>query len=40
MTSTDVTGTHTYPIKKLGDDIVLDCTEIMGGAEFLMVLSK
>jgi len=40
MTSTDVTGTHTYPVKKLGDDIVLDGSELLNGNEYLMVLSK
>ena len=40
MTPDDITGTHTYPIKKLGDDIVIDMSEVMAGQEFLMLLKK
>lgn len=40
LTSNDVTGTHTYPIKKLGDDIVIDMSESLGGTEFITLMSK
>ena len=40
LTSNDVTGTHTYPVKKLGDDIVIDMSESLGGTEFITLMSK
>ena len=40
VTSNEATGTYTYPVKKLGDDIAVDISELMGGSEIIMVLSK
>lgn len=40
FTSNDITGTHTSPVMKLGNDIVIDMSEAMGGNTFLTVLSK
>ena len=40
MTSEEINGTFTYPVKKLGDDIVVDCSAMLNGTEYLVVLSK
>ena len=40
VTSNEATGTFTYPVKKLGDDIVVDCSALLNGTEYLVVLSK
>ena len=40
ITYSDSMGTHTLPVLKLGDDIVVDSSELLNGNEYLMVLSK
>ena len=40
ITYSDSMGTHTLPVLKLGDDIVVDSSELLNGSEYLMVLSK
>ena len=40
VTSTDVTGEHTYPILKQGDDIIMDSSEAFGGEAFYVLLEK
>ena len=40
LTATDITGTHDYTVKRLDDDIVIDMSQILGGTEFITVLSK
>lgn len=40
MTSEDITGVHTYPIKKTADGIVMDSSESFGGMEFIILFIK
>lgn len=40
VTYSDSLGTHTCPVKKLGDDIVVDSSELLNGSEYLLILSK
>ena len=40
VTSPEASGTFVYPVKKLGDDIVVDCSALLNGTEYLVVLSK
>lgn len=39
LTSTDITGTNTVPVVKLGDDIAIDYSAVYG-TDFIMVLAK
>ena len=40
LTASDVTGTHNYPVKKLGDDIVVDMSASLKDTTFITLLSK
>ena len=40
MTSSDVTGEHDFPVMKIGNNIVMDCSESLGGADFIILFEK
>lgn len=40
VTMEDITGLNTYPVKKLGDEIIVDMSASMGGNTFVILLEK
>ena len=40
ITTTDITGTNTVPVVKLGDEIAVDYSAVYEGLPFIMVLAK